>query len=166
MYTPVEVADAIFANAWVTALGSFEQFSASLAAQLNTPAMAALPDEKKQAISEQVYLKYIADSLYMNNVAIAMCLKHGVMPKEVLEMLEHQFAAFTLSAISGDRAYCVRAQDPNSPCDWIGLVRDCGPSGVCPKCNQRSATKFDLVKAPAAPFAHDGLSARGIILDP
>lgn len=161
MHVKLEQVDRIFADAWVKALGATGMVSESINAKLTeSPAMEATSDDRKSALSEAAWLTLIADTLYTNNVAIFFAVKHGIIPHEFLVQVEEQFRAFTIMALTGGRAVC------KSPgCEWRGEIRECGPSGFCPKCGKRSAEPFSLERAMTEPPVPNGLTTpSGIII--
>lgn len=166
MLLPVEKADAIVQAAWVKALARMQILVETINQQTNTPAMRSFPVAQAR-LSEEAAFTYIAEGLYANNLAIAMAVKHGWIPPDVLQHLEESSASYCVAALSGARFYCT-----GKGCDWRGDLKEVGPSGFCPKCKTQSLNKSpELVQAGAMPAdprerVPNGVNAPPIILEP
>lgn len=135
MTTPQQEIESWRIRAWEEARSELGEWLEKLLAEGETPAVKATPDpEKVQGmIMRRGLIQALIHSSYLYELTRSTALFGGYVTGNEITALLTETRALCDVAARGAQALCKAA-----PCDWKGLVADCGPARACPKCGSKN----------------------------
>lgn len=133
--TPQEEFEKWRVRGWEDARDELGKLIETILEQCETPAVkaAANSEKQQQMLMRRGLLFAVVQSSYASELSRATAISGGyVTPAEYTAILAETRAFCDLTA-RGAGALCKKA-----PCDWKGLLADCGPLRECPKCHTKN----------------------------